>query len=170
MRGATDRVNSIRRECNSTKMFWSKVGRNEPEGIGKVGGKLHIQFYCASLAMLIRSRICGGRFRKRMKWQEMERRKNRGVVTVRPKTRGGFMVPEVVRVPSSPSDSQALNSRVPWAADANVSACVWRYRTLASLTCGMQSVSANMDLNLSSMLMWYRMHMLSCLWASSAAT
>lgn len=34
----------------------------------------------------------------------------------------------------------------------------------------MHSVSANMDLNLWSMLTWYRRHMLICLWASSAAT
>lgn len=58
----------------------------------------------------------------------------------------------------------------PLAADANASVLVCWRRTLASLTCGMQSVLANMDLNLSSMLTWYRMHMASCLWPSSAAT
>lgn len=41
---------------------------------------------------------------------------------------------------------------------------------LAWLTCGMQSVLENVALNLSSTLMWYRMHVASCLWASSAAT
>ena len=61
-------------------------------------------------------------------------------------------------------------SRTPLAANANAPVLVCRRYTLASLTCSMQSVSANMDLNLSSMLMWYRMHMASCLWPSSAAT